>query len=269
LNGQNPALCAAAERPDSQAFGLSLLRPWGGRIPAVLAAPKSYVKWINQDPGFNPRGQQNSNALSDLVVADLRQASSLIDAALRSGTLKEKKNAEVYTKVANRNVDLVLHVGEAPAISVLTPVENKTIMTAHRKARKNRFGDLIAYSNHMHNHRRDCIAAGIVVVNISPAYENPDPFAKGLKRGKFDMQKIVADTVRLFASLPLRDNPDEPSDQPEALAVIVVDYDGVKSAKLVIELPAPQSTDAVEYGNFVRRIADLYALRFQANDTEA
>lgn len=165
---------------------------------------------MNRHPGFNPRAQQNSNALS-----------------------------------------------------VLTSVENKTIMAAHGKARKNRFGDLIAYSNHMHNHRRDCIAAGIVVVNISPIYENPDPFAKGLKRVKFDMQKIVADTIRLFRNLPLRDNPDEPSDQPEALAVIVVDYDGTNASKLVKKPPAPQAADAIEYGNFVRRIADLYARRFK------
>ncbi len=114
---------------------------------------------MNQHPGFNPRAQQNSNALSDFVVADLRRASPLIDAALASGKLKETKNAEVYTKVANRNVDLVLYTGQAPAISVLASVENKTIMAAHGKARKNRFGDLIAYSNHMHNHRRDCIGA--------------------------------------------------------------------------------------------------------------
>jgi len=217
---------------------------------------------MNQHPGFNPRGQQNSNALSDFVVADLRRASPFIDAAIGSGELKATKNAEVYTKVASRNVDLVLHTGQAPAVSVLTSVENKTIMAAHGKARKNRFGDLIAYSNHMHNHRRDCIAAGIIIVNISAIYENPDPFAKRLKRAKFDMRKVVADTIRLFATIPLRDDPSEPSDLPEALAVIVVDYDGTNPSKLVTDAPAPQSMDTIEYGNFVRRIADLYARRF-------
>ncbi len=112
-------------------------------------------------------------------MADLRRASSAIDSGLRSGTLKEKKNAEVHTKVVSRNVDLVLHVGDSgPGLSVLTSVENKTIMAAHGKARKNRVGDLVAYSNHMHNHRRDCIAAGVMVINISATYENPDPFAK-------------------------------------------------------------------------------------------
>ncbi len=213
---------------------------------------------MNRHIGFNPRAQQSSNALSDFVVSDLRSASQLIDAALSSGLLKEKKNAEVFTNVANRNVDLVLHTGDsALAISVVASVENKSIMTAHGKARKNRLGDLIAYSNHMHNHRRDCIAAGIIVVNLSAAYRNPDPFAKELRRARFDAQKVVADTIRLFAAMPLRDEPHEPSDQPEALAVILIDYDGVGEARLVTDIPAPQRTDPTCYENFIRRIADL------------
>lgn len=186
----------------------------------------------------------------------------MIDGALRSGILKQRRNAEVYTKVASRDVDLVLHLGDLPRISVVTSVENKTIMAAHGKARKNRYGDLIAYFNHMHNHRRDCITTGVVVINISPTYENPDPFAKGIKRGKFNMQKVVEDTVQLFKNIPLRDNPDEPSDQPEALAVIVVDYDGMSPSRLVKEPPAPQAIDPIEYGNFMKRVAELYSQRF-------
>jgi hypothetical protein len=135
-------------------------------------------------------------------------------------------------------------------------------MAAHGKARKNRFGDLIAYSNHMHNHRRDCIAAGVLVINVSATYQNPDPFAKGLLRPKFDMERVVADTIRLFASLPLRARPDEPSDQLEALAVIVVDYDGQKPCKLVTKPPAPQPKEPIYHANFIKRIDDLYSIRF-------
>lgn len=233
------------------------------RICAALTAPEAYIAWMNQRPGFNPRAQQSSNALSELIVVDLRRASPAIDSALDSGELKATKNANVHTKVVSRNVDLVLHTGTAgPAISVLASVENKTIMAAHGKARKNRFGDLIAYSNHMHNNWRDCIAAGVVMVNISARYQNPDPFAKGMARPKFDMQKVVSDTIRLFAGMPLRTDPAESSDQPEALAVIVVDYDGVNPSKLVTQPPAPQPQDAVHYDNFIRRIADLYDARF-------
>lgn len=137
-------------------------------------------------------------------------------------------------------------------------------MTAHGKARWNRYGDVIAYSNHMHNHRKDCIAASIVVVNTSPAYENPDALAKGLKRPRFDMQKVVADTVGIFTKIPLRNEPDEPNDQPEAIAAILVEYDGVRRAKLITKPPAPSANSQIHYENFIRRICRLYEKRFSA-----
>ncbi len=228
-----------------------------------MRAPDRYIQWINKHIGFNPRGQANSDALSDCVVSDLKQLCPILNTALRSGKLKPRKNPNVRTNVAERSIDLVFHeTGEEPSLSVRISVEHKTIMTAHGKARKNRYGDIIAYSNHMHNHLRHCIAVAIVVVNVSPRYENPDAFAKGLKRPKFNMEKVVRDTVGIFARIPLRNEPDEPSDQPEALAVVVVDYDGASPAKLVVEPPAPQSGDNNNYDNFIRRICTLYGRRF-------
>ena len=110
--------------------------------------------------GFNPRGQANSDALSDFVVADLLEMCPALRTALEVGDLKPRKNPNVKTRVAERSIDLVLcEGGEIPKISVRVSVENKTIMTAHGKARKNRYGELIAYSNHMHNHNRRCILA--------------------------------------------------------------------------------------------------------------
>lgn len=228
-----------------------------------MDAPARYVEWINANLGFNPRSQRNSDALSDFVLDDLRGMCSVLDSQLRAGDVKAKKNLEVYTRVANRNVDLVIFKGSSnPAISVLASVENKTIMTAHGKARKNRYGDLIAYANHVHNHRRDCVAGGLLVVNISPAYENPDGFAKGLTRNRFNMEKVVADTIHIFEQIPLRNDPAEPSDQPEALGVVLIDYDGVRPARLVHEPPAPQPDSSVCYDNFVSRVSDIYAKRF-------
>ena len=166
-------------------------------------------------------------------------------------------NATVKTKVAGRSVDLVLRGRTAPAVRV--SVEHKTIMTAHGKARWNRYGDIIAYCNHMHNHGKESIAGGLVVVNTAPLYANPNGFAKGLVRPKFKMEKVVADTVKIFHQIPLRESPEEPNDQPEALAVIVVNYDGVQPATLVDYLSAESQ---IHYENFVRRIARLYVERF-------
>ena len=228
-----------------------------------MTTPEAYIRWINKHLGFNPRSQANSDALSDFVVADVEASCSELRAALRSGLLIARKNPNVQTKVAERSIDLVFHEKDKlPALSVRVSVEHKTIMTAHAKARKNRYGDLIAYCNHMHNHRKDCIAAGIVVVNTSPAYENPDAFAKGLKRPRLNMEKVVADTIRLFAAIPLRNETDEPNEQPEALAVIVVNYDGVHPAHLVTRPPAPTPQETIHYKSFIRRICELYRKRF-------
>jgi hypothetical protein len=221
------------------------------------------VRWINEHIGFNPRAQANSDALSDFVVSDLRESCQVLGAALASGELEARKNPNVQTKSSERSIDLVMHEkGTGPAISVRVSVENKTIMTAHGKARKNRYGDIIAYSNHMHNHRADCIAGAIVVVNLSPRYENPDSFAKGLQRPDFNMEKVVRDTIGIFARIPLRNDPSDPNDQPEALAVIVVDYDGLSHAKLVRGELAPASGSSMDYGSFVGRVGDLYERRF-------
>lgn len=222
-----------------------------------MRTPEAYIEWTNAHLGFNPRSQANSNALSDFVVTDLRAVSPEIDAAIQSKTLLVVQNPGVRTKVAERSIDLVLR--ESAATLVCVAVEHKTIMTAHGKARKNRYGDVIAYCNHMHNHRKECIAGAIIVVNTSPLYENPDGFAKRLVRPKFKMDKVVADTVRIFAQIPLRELPDEPNDQPEALAVIVMNYDGANPARLEDCLP---EQGQIRYDTFIARIARLYAERF-------
>jgi hypothetical protein len=222
-----------------------------------LSAPQAYVDWTNTHLGFNPRSQTNSNALSDFVVADLRQSCPEIDAALQSKELYLVRNPGVMTKVAERSIDLVLR--ESTTKSVCISVEHKTIMTAHGKARKNRYGDIIAYCNHMHNHRKECIAGAIIIVNTSPVYSNPDAFAKDLVRPKFKMDRVVADTVRIFGQIPLREFPEEPNDQPEALAVIVMHYDGVSPATLVDYF---EEENQIRYERFVQRIARLYVQRF-------
>lgn len=228
-----------------------------------MTTPEAYIRWINEHLGFNPRSQANSDALSDFVIADLKACCPSFRRAIESRVLVPQKNPNGRTKVAERSIDLVFHEqSAAPALSVRLSVEHKTIMTAHGKARKNRYGDLIAYCNHMHNHRKDCIAAGIVVVNTSPEYENPDGFAKGLKRPRFNMEKVVADTIRIFSAIPLRDQPGDPNDQPEALSVIVINYDGVRPATLITEVPAPGPEEAVNYHKFVGRICGLFEERF-------
>ncbi len=226
-----------------------------------MSASEAYVEWINDHLGFNPRSQANSDALSDFVTADLLHTTSSLGKAITNNIIAARKNAEVRANFATRNIDLVFEDAKSPQVSVKLSVENKTIMAAHGKARKNRYGDIIAYCNHMHNHSRQCVAGAIVVVNVSGDYLNPDSFAKELQRPKFKMDRVVRDTIEIFARIPLRDTPDDPIELPEALAIIAVDYDGVNSAKLVMDERAPQPKDAIHYANFLNRLCSLYERR--------
>ena len=76
------------------------------------------------------------------------------------------------------------------------------------------------------------------------------------------MDKVVKDTVKIFEAIPLRESPDDPNDTPEALAVIVVDYDGVNPAKLITNELSPTVESPAYYPNFIKRLAAKYEARF-------
>ena len=228
-----------------------------------MRAPEAYIRWVNTHLGFNPRGQANSDALSEFVTADLGATCAVFNSALRAGELTARKNPDIRAKFAERSIDLVFYEGaDTPNMSVRLSVENKTIMTAHGKARKNRYGDLIAYSNHMHTHNAKCVAGAILVVNVSPDYENPDAFAKGIKRPRYKMEKVVSDTISIFEKIPLRETPGDANELPEAVSIIVVDYDGVNPGRLASGPLAPQAGTHVNYEDFIQRLCSLYAARF-------
>ena len=114
----------------------------------------------------------------------------------------------------------------------------------------------------MHNHRRDCVVGATVVINTSENYENPDAFARGMERPKFKMDKVVRDTVKVFQNIPLRETPDEPNDSPEALAVIIVNYDGKNPATLVEGEAILSSESPAHYDNFIKRLVQKFEDRF-------
>jgi len=62
--------------------------------------------------------------------------------------------------------------------------------------------------------------------------------------------------------IPLREFSNDPNDLPEALSVIVVNYDGVNSATLITGEGGPSLRSPTHYDNFIRRLAAKYENRF-------
>lgn len=65
------------------------------------------------------------------------------------------------------------------------------------------------------------------------------------------MEKVVTDTVAIFEQIPLRNTPDDSGELPEALALMIIDYDGANPSKLVTGKPTPQPGSAAYYENFI------------------
>lgn len=74
------------------------------------------------------------------------------------------------------------------------------------------------------------------------------------------MEKVVIDTIAVFQKIPLRDTPSDPTELPEALGIIVVNYDGENKATLVEGIP--DRNNPSHYDNFIARLAALYENRF-------
>ncbi len=228
-----------------------------------MKAPERYVGWINDNIGFNPRAQGHSNALCSYVDADLRAAIPTLASRLNAKEIAFDLNLDVPPGRGprSRNIDMGYFRDGEPHL-VFMAVENKTIMTAHGRARKNRLGDLLAYCMHLHTHHREAVAGFTVVINAAERYKNPDEFSEVAKHKAVLKPHELEATIDLFRKVPLRAEIADPGDIPEALAIIVVDYDGQNPARLLEGPPAPQPGDANYYGTFVKTLGQRFAERF-------
>jgi len=244
------------------------------------SAPERYVEWINQHVGFNPRGQAHSDALTGAIVADLRQRCELIgrqfgkSLELRQnvglngkrnmpGAVQREAQDDDESEI-DPNIDgVILAAIGAKLVSPIT-LENKTIMTAHGKARTNRYNDARAYASHVHNSSPITVAAFMIVINTALVYRNPDAFARSAVASGINTAAAAQKTVDLFTSnMRLRGAPTDPPGRCEAVLVLAIEYDGEHpTARLVTGAPAPPAGSPFNYEGFVDRICRLYAERF-------
>ncbi len=174
----------------------------------------------------------------------------------------EDDDAEIDPNIDGVLLSVAPLTDGTPTIAPLT-LENKTIMTAHGKARTNRYNDARAYASHVHHASPATIAAFTIVVNTALAYRNPDAFARTAKSSGRNTAAAARSTIQLFTSMRLRNDPEDPVGRCEAVLVLAIDYDGVNpTARLVTEDPAPPSDSPFGYEGFLTRICHLYRERF-------
>lgn len=228
-----------------------------------MGAPVRYVSWVNEHIGFNPRAQEHSNALCSYLDEDLRLAIPSLREYLKSRNLVLESNTDVPPEGGprSRNIDMAYR-REANDGEVVMAVENKTIMTAHGRARKNRLGDLIAYCMHLHNHHPQAVAGFTVVINAAERYRNPDEFSEVAKHKALLKPLELEATIQLFREVPLRGGTTGKADLPEALGILVVEYDGERPARLLTEPPAPRPGDLNHYSSFIALMRDRFVERF-------
>lgn len=225
-----------------------------------MPAPERYVEWINQHLGFNPRsGGPHSQTLSRLIHEDLLE--TRLDFRSACGAVADPFRLDVQVfnphRGMARTVDYI-HPGEG---MIRLSIENKTLMTAFGKARKNRYGDLQAYFGHMHEIERRTIVGATLVINIAPEYQNPD-WDEPPNVHK-NVERTVTTTIEMFrAFLPFRSHTLNLDAKAEAFCVIVVNYDGRHPATLHTEPPAPQPEDPFSYRSFLSLISKQYSERF-------
>lgn len=136
-------------------------------------------------------------------------------------------------------------------------------MTAHGKARTNRYNDARAYATHVHGSSPTTIAAFTIIVNTAPTYRNPDAFARAARSSGTNPPRAASTTVRLFTSMRLRDTPTDPIGRCEAVLVLALDYDGVTpTARLIDDETLLAADSPFSYQGFLDRICRLYAERF-------
>jgi len=246
----------------------------------VPTAPDAYVKWINQHIGFNPRGQRQSDFLTQCILEDLRTNCAPLRMHLERGELKLRRNVGLSGRrnlllsrpheiagdddaEVDPNIDVVLRRTEASAgrgaSSVPLTLENKTIMTAHGKARTNRYNDARAYASRVHANDRATIAAFAIVINAALSYRNPDALARSARVSGANRARDAAATIALFESMRLRNAPEDAQNRCEAVWILVLEYDAVNpTVRLVHAPPAPPPSSEFGYAGFLDRLCRLY-----------
>jgi hypothetical protein len=240
----------------------------------VSPNPSDFLGHLRRE-GYHSRSNKHSNALADAIVDDLVRTCPVIREKGMAGGLVFWKNFKLRAGTADWNVDLVFGppppdsgsevgprgIGERVPVAVEIAIELKAVMTAHRKAVKNRKRDLEAHHEHVHNYNERAVAGGVLIVNGSPTFQSPLEDELSTHRNP---ERLIEHCVNEMRAVATRGGPTGYG--LEAKCVIVVSMDNVNYPKAgyIDRPPAPQIGDPLHYDAFIRALCETYRSRFGA-----
>lgn len=239
-----------------------------------MPLPSSFLAHLRAAP-YHPRSDKHSNALGEAIVTELLANCPDMARAAADGDLVWDLNFDLVYGTATWNVDLV--IGEPPPgtsppmgepirrsapSSVHIATEIKGVMTEHRKAVKNRKRDLESHHGHVHNYNNETIAAGVLVLNVSPRFKSPLRKDDDITTHRNPVA-LVEHCVNEARAIATRGN--TKGEGLDAKAVIVVNDDNIDFASTTYyeDPPAPKVGDPMHYDAFIQRICATWRQRFK------
>ena len=164
---------------------------------------------------------------------------------------------------------LLLALPRLPRKSVGTvhlALEAKACMTEHVKALPRLYDELNSSHLAIHGSADFSIAAGFAMVNIADTFISPGRNKHYVADGTCEITQhrqpdVTVRTIEKLKEIPRRTH--SGVEGFDALGIVVIDMrnDGTP-VRIVNASPAPAPSDVFHYGQMIRRIASLYAIKF-------
>jgi len=149
----------------------------------------------------------------------------------------------------------------------LVALEAKAAMTEFGKARPRLYDELNSSQLTIHGDTQAAIAAGFVIVNVSPTFVSPlrNPFKLGAEYPTIvtshTQMRSAASVIEKIEQLPRRSAVDTPGFDALGVALVSCANDGTP-VTIETASPAPRPGDSYHYDSFLERIETIYAARF-------
>jgi hypothetical protein len=251
-----------------------------------MHAPRKLVSHLISE-NYHPRSDKHGKILCLAMLEDLLEACPKLRNKAASGEVVAKINHRQTIGHDEWVIDLAIGQAasaaqrpapgelirmEAPAV-IQIGIEAKSVMSEHKKARKNRLRDLNAFHSHAHKYADLTIAAGMIVINMAKWFWSPLRMANDITEHR-NLETLPKEIVDTYRNIPLRENS---TDNPgmEAVGVIVIEHDNLganpklpksaparRESRLVEVSPAPPVGDPLHYATMIRRICNAYTQRF-------